>query len=61
MKLSDDIKQRVHVLYHSPAQPSRIYLAKDSKEISLDRWREALRVFSSVLMGENILKIQSEI
>lgn len=56
MKLSDDIKQRVHVLYHSPAQPSRIYLAKDSKEISLDSWREALRVFSFSLDGRKHLE-----
>lgn len=44
-KLPEQIKQKVNVFYKSPAQPSRIYLAKDSNGITLKEWQVALKAF----------------
>ncbi|MBI3874093.1 MAG: PhnD/SsuA/transferrin family substrate-binding protein, partial [Arcobacter sp.] len=45
LKLTDDVKQKVNILYQSPPQPSRIYLAKDGNGITLKAWNEALKSF----------------
>lgn len=51
MKLSDEIKSNVHVFYHSPAAPSRIYLAKEGNGITLFQWEEALDAFALSAQG----------
>ncbi len=45
MKLSDEVKAKVHIFYHSPAAPSRIYLAKEGNGISFAQWEAALEAF----------------
>jgi phosphonate transport system substrate-binding protein len=61
LKLSDEIKAKVHLFYHSPAAPSRIFLAKEGNGITLAQWEKALDDFMVSLEGAkhlNITKLQ---
>lgn len=51
LKLSDDVRQKVQVLYQSTPQPSRIFLAKDANGITLKEWKNALEAFSKSQEG----------
>ncbi|MBV5278820.1 MAG: PhnD/SsuA/transferrin family substrate-binding protein [Campylobacteraceae bacterium] len=51
LKLSEDIKSKVHIFYHSPTAPSRIYLAKEGNGITLLQWEEALDAFALSAQG----------
>lgn len=55
LKLSDDVKKQVYLLYQSPAQPSRIYLAKDKNGITLKDWNVALEAFAKSTDGSKHL------
>jgi phosphonate transport system substrate-binding protein len=57
LKLSDEIKQKVHVIYQSEPKPSRICLAKEKNGITLEKWEEALKSFSESAEGKNHLEI----
>jgi len=57
LKLSEDVKSKVHVFYHSPEAPSRIYLAKEGNGITLAQWEEALDAFSRSTEGRAHLEI----
>lgn len=46
LKLSEELRQRVIILYSSPEKPSRIYLAKESNGITVTEWENALKTFS---------------
>ena len=46
LKLPEEVKSKVHVFYHSPAAPSRIYLAKEGNGITLVQWEAALEAFA---------------
>jgi len=57
LKLSDEVKAKVHLFYHSPAAPSRIYLAKEGNGITLVQWEEALDAFALSVEGRAHLDI----
>lgn len=46
LRLSDELRHKMTVLYHSPARPSRIFLAKESNGVSVEEWGKALGAFS---------------
>ncbi|XPV69823.1 MAG: PhnD/SsuA/transferrin family substrate-binding protein [Halarcobacter sp.] len=50
-------KDLVHVIYQSEPKPSRIYLAKDINDITLEDWETALDAFSKSLEGKRHLEI----
>ena len=57
LKLGDDIKSKVTIFYHSPAAPSRIYLAKESNGVTLEAWEKALRAFAQSPEGAKHLEV----
>ena len=46
LRLSDELQYKTTILYHSPARPSRIFLAKESNGITVVEWENALKAFS---------------
>lgn len=57
LKLNDEMRQKVQVLYQSTPQPSRIFLAKDTNTISLKEWKNALEAFSKSQDGAKHLAV----
>jgi len=55
-KLKDDVRATLHIVWQSDPQPSRIYLAKAGKNISVIDWQRALQAFSQSPEGETHLK-----
>jgi phosphonate transport system substrate-binding protein len=51
-KLNDDIKKQVAISWRSAAEPSRIYLAKEDKGVSVTQWRRALDAFTGSPEGK---------
>jgi len=51
LNLGEDIKSKVTIFYHSPAAPSRIYLAKEGNGVSFKQWEEGLRAFAQSAEG----------
>lgn len=56
LKLSDELRAHVTILYHSSARPSRIFLAKESNGVSVEEWGNALRAFSKSPEGSKHLE-----
>ncbi|RXJ89022.1 hypothetical protein CRV01_10405 [Arcobacter sp. CECT 8983] len=50
-------KDLVHIIYQSEPKPSRIYLAKDTDNITLKEWEVALEAFSKSKEGKRHLEI----
>lgn len=46
LKLSDEMKNSISLIYQSSPKPSRIYLAKTTNGITLEEWKKALDAFS---------------
>lgn len=57
LKLSNDIKSKVTIFYHSPEAPSRIYLAKESNGVSLAEWEKGLSEFAQSPEGAKHLEV----
>lgn len=57
MKLSDEIKNKVFIIYQSEPKPSRIYLAKENNGITLEEWKNALKAFAESKEGKNHLEV----
>lgn len=55
LKLPENIKNRVSIIYQSSPKPSRIYLAKSTKGLTLEDWEKALNEFSNSQEGKNHL------
>lgn len=52
LKLSDELRSQVTILYRSPARPSRIFLAKASNGVCIEAWEKALIAFSLSRRGK---------
>lgn len=57
LKLSDEMKNLISIIYQSSPKPSRIYLAKAKNGISLEEWKKALDAFSKSPEGLNHLEL----
>lgn len=57
LKLSDELRAQITILYHSPARPSRIFLAKEANGITLEAWDKALRAFAQSPEGTKHLEV----
>lgn len=58
MKLHDEQKETIHVLYKSPSLPyNRTYAVKEGSGISLMQWEEALKAFSLSPLGQKHLEV----
>lgn len=57
LKLDDETKQKVSLIYQSVPKPSRIFLAKAGNGITLEEWKKALDLFSKSQEGINHLAI----
>ena len=57
LRMNDALKAKLPVIYHSEPQPSRIFMAKPSNEISLEKWKEELSAFSKSKEGQHHLKV----
>lgn len=55
LKLSDEIKEKIFIVYESLPKPSRIYLAKEKNDLTLENWKNALEAFSKSQEGINHL------
>lgn len=53
LKLDEETKQKVSLIYQSVPKPSRIFLAKTGNGITLEEWKKALDVFSKSQDGIN--------
>ncbi|ATB69195.1 hypothetical protein SJPD1_1083 [Sulfurospirillum diekertiae] len=56
LKLTDELRSHVTILYHSPARPSRIFLAKEANGVSVEEWGKALSAFSKSPEGSKHLE-----
>jgi phosphonate transport system substrate-binding protein len=57
LKLDEETKQKVSLIYQSAPKPSRIYLAKEGNGITLEQWKKALDEFSKSSEGTNHLTV----
>jgi len=57
LRLSDALKSKLPVIYHSAPKPSRIFMVKPSKEISLEKWKAVLEAFSKSKEGQHHLNV----
>ncbi len=58
MKLHDEQKETIHVLYKSPSLPyNRTYAVKEGNGISHMQWEEALKAFSLSSLGQKHLAV----
>jgi len=46
-KLNDNIRNQLAIAWRSEVKPSRIYLAKESKGITIASWQEAISNFTT--------------
>ena len=53
LKLPEELRRQVSIIYESSAKPSRVYLAKSKNGITLDEWKKALDEFSKSTEGKN--------
>lgn len=53
LKLPDEMKNLVTIIYESSPKPSRVYLAKSKNGISLEEWKKAIEAFSKSPEGKN--------
>lgn len=56
LKLNDNTKEQVKILYQSLPQPSRIYLAKNKNKITTKIWEDALKKFANSAEGKKHLE-----
>jgi len=56
LKLNDNTREQVKILYQSPPQPSRIYLAKNKNKITTKMWEDALKKFANSAEGKKHLE-----
>ncbi len=57
LKLDEETKQKISLIYESVPKPSRIYLAKEGNGITLEEWKKALDLFSKSKEGINHLEV----
>jgi len=57
LKLPDEMKNLVTIIYESSPKPSRVYLAKSKNGISLEEWKKAIEAFSKSPEGKNHIEI----
>ncbi|KHG33613.1 PhnD/SsuA/transferrin family substrate-binding protein [Sulfurospirillum sp. MES] len=56
LRLDQELQNQLFVVYHSSPKPGRIFLAKASKGITIEEWRNALVAFSQSQEGARHLK-----